>query len=101
MPGDYRRDSISGVAVPQRRDLPRLCSPRQYTLHFLAYLLRVATNQNIGSNRHRNRTLGIFTDCQARHTQEGCLLLNASRVGDDHACPTLQSQKLKVGSRLE
>ena|ERR1039457_6165028 len=99
--GHYRGDAISCVSVPQRRDAATFCLPGEYTFHFLAYFLHVATDQNIGSDVYRNWPLCILADSQTRHAKERRLLLKASRVGNDDSCATLQREELKVRGRLE
>src|ERR1700730_430119 len=94
-------DSFSRVCVPKRRDDSPLCAAGEDSGEFETQFLRIASDENVGSQGNRNWALGVLAERQARHAKVRGLFLNAAGVGNDDGCSGLHAKKLQIGQRVE
>jgi len=71
------------MAVPQRGGSALLCLAAENGADLAAQAFQVMPQQNVRAHSHGNRALRAVAEGKAGDAQEGGLLLDSSRIGND------------------
>src|SRR5262249_46296045 len=98
---EYHGDALARTAIPLLRDSPGLSFALQNLGGFGADPLRVGTHQDVGPKLDGDRSFGVLTQRQARHSQSGRLLLEPPGVSEDQTRLGHQREKGQISHRLD
>src|SRR5882762_5190976 len=62
---------------------------------------RIATNYLVGPHLNCDWAFSVFTQGQTGDAQNGCLFLDASRVGQNETRGAVETQKIEIAERFD
>ena len=91
---------FGSVAIPFLRDAALFYVAVQDFPGLLPYFIRPVADHDIGANFAGDRAFSVVAHGNARHAENGGLLLQAATVGQDQLGLHVQMQKFEIAERI-